>query len=308
VVSVITKDGIKKDTVFNMMLESTLRIPYTDAIIVDDSNDDVTSEYTRKFMERNNKHITITKSNLYGRSAPTRATARQTAIDIFLKDYSEDFLVQLDDDVVLRAGWWDEALGAFEKGTTGLFYGVPYDVNSDNELLAEKIYPEKIKRAINVFSQRGGTNDIALRRKALDTVRERFGIIPPELHLYEDAWLLRAIECSGYTAVIGKVGALQYDPLKVGRSEVPETYDADLKYIRLASKYGIIKSTSVADDIAGILVSTAGLIPWSVRYAKKLGVNRGIATAFKRQQIKVLYRYVKVRSALGDTCKSIQKR
>jgi len=299
VISIITKDGVSKGYVFNEMLRSTLQIPYDEIILIDDSDSANTALAVKKFAEENGKKLTAFKSNLYGYTRATRATARQTAIDIFLKNYDSDFLIQLDDDVVLRKGWWEEANKLISKPTTGLFYGIPYDVSTENEFneLLRSDIPFRInEKNIRNFYERGGTNDIILTRKSLTKIKESFGIIPPDLHIYEDAWILRAVKCAGFDVEIGYVGALQFDPIKNTRSIDSTTFDVDLKHILIASKYGIIKSAKPFNDALGLFAPIIGLLPWIFKYASELGFRKGVRVAAKRQYIKIVYRWVKLSS------------
>lgn len=211
----------------------------------------------------------------------------------------------MDDDVILRDGWWDEALKAFEDSKVGLFHGVSYDIGTMNNLTNFKISSNNIKRDIRIFSERGYGNNIAFRRETLIAIRKNYGIIPPELHLYEDAWLLRAVQCIKYKSNIGTVGILQFDPIKINRIDNASIYDIDIKHIKIASKYGIIRSANLPRDIFGLLAPVAGYLPWAIKNIKKLGLKDGIKVTNKKQYLKLLYKYVKVKSSLSFSCKKL---
>jgi len=91
------------------VLDSTLQIPYRQMILVDDSNDE-TSNIVKAWCERNEKELLSLRSRLYGYHRHTRATARQTAIDVLLESFDDEWLMFVDDDVVLKDGWWDWVL------------------------------------------------------------------------------------------------------------------------------------------------------------------------------------------------------
>jgi hypothetical protein len=300
-VSIITKNGIDKGQVFVEMLNSTLQIPYKDIIFIDDSDDIRTSELVKSFAQKNGKAVFVSRSNLYGEK-PTRATARQTAFDIFVQNFNNTILIQLDDDVILRNGWWNEALEAMKDPKIGLFYGITYNVSSFKELASANKLTVRYDDAVKKFYERGRTDDIALRREAIIAVKEKYGVIPPELNVYEDAWVLKAILCSNYKAKVGVIGALHYNPTK---AESISVYDKDIEYIRFASKYGIIRSVNFANDLIGLLAPIAGYLPWLIKNAKKFGWKDSIKITNKKQFIKLLYRYVKVKSRLSFSCKKL---
>ena len=301
VVSIITKNGIDKGQVFAEMLKSTLQIPYKDIIFIDDSYDSRTSELVKSFAQINSKAVFISRSSLYGEKT-TRATARQTAFDIFVQNFNNEILIQLDDDVILRKGWWNEASEAMKNPKIGLFYGITYNVSSFEELSSAKDITVRFDNAVKKFYEKGRTDDIVLRREAIIAVKEKYGIIPPELNVYEDAWILKAILCSNYEAKVGFVGALHYNPTK---AESISAYDEDVEYIRLASKYGIIRSVNFANDLIGLLAPIAGYLPWLIKNAKKFGWKNAIKITNKKQYTKLLYRYVKVKSKLSFSCEKL---
>jgi glycosyltransferase involved in cell wall biosynthesis len=307
--ALITKNGSYKGVIFKMMMESTLQIPYRSIILIDDSNDDKTMLTVKDFADSHGKELYATKSRLYNYHTSTRATGRQTAIDLFLDNFSEDVLIQLDDDVVLRDGWWNEVLHAFTDNRIGMFYGVTYDVNSIEEidLSHVAIDGKRLRAFLTTFLERGRTNDIALRRNALKTIRERFGIIPPELHLYEDAWLMRAFQCSGWGIFIGFTGAIQHDPVKMNQvTKGIMNASVDIKYIKIASRYGIIMSVNVTDDAVRLL-SPIVLIPiLAIKRMRDYGFLRGLNMAITESYVKLLYKYAKIRGSLGFSCDKLR--
>jgi len=127
VLSFITKNSytkMKHTIGLEKVLDSTLQIPYKSIILVDDSKDE-TAKVFRKWCDQHGKEILVVRSALYGAKSPTRATARQTAIDLFLTNFGQKWLMFVDDDVILNEGWWEDRrrglgnkLGCFSrKGT-----------------------------------------------------------------------------------------------------------------------------------------------------------------------------------------------
>ncbi|MFP3301613.1 MAG: glycosyltransferase [Caldivirga sp.] len=307
VLSIITRNGARKGLVFRRMLEATLQVPYSSMILVDDSDDDSTSRVVKEFADAHGKELLATRSRLYGYVKATRATGRQTAIDIFLENFSDNVLIQLDDDVILRDGWWNEANGALNDPSIGMFYGATYDVNDLNEAGNVQMDGARLKALLTSFLERGRTNDIALRRSALAGIRGSFGIIPPELHLYEDAWLMRAMMCLGWGIIIGFTGAIQHDPVKLSQAEAGVVNaDVDLHYTRVASKYGIIRSVDLLDDILKLPATLAALPILTYRRTRKLGPVKGLKVALAETHVKLLYRYVKVKGALTGSCNKLK--
>ncbi|MEM1519781.1 MAG: hypothetical protein QXF78_06110 [Pyrobaculum sp.] len=134
----------------------------------------------------------------------TRATARQTAIDIFLENFSEEWLFFLDDDFILNPGWWEEASRYTQVPGVGLIWGVPYlpeVVKISRWVEAAGVSEREI--AIRSFFIRGGTHDTLLRRGAVSGVR-----IPPWLNNYEDAYIKKFVVCRGWQWRIVQVGGI----------------------------------------------------------------------------------------------------
>jgi len=107
VVSMIVKDSLTRvgEEVFEKVLDSTLQIPYGSFVLVSDGADG-TEGFVKKWCEGHGKELVVARSNLYGHERPTRATARQTAVDLFLSNFSDEWLMFIDDDAVLNEGWW----------------------------------------------------------------------------------------------------------------------------------------------------------------------------------------------------------
>jgi len=203
VLSMITKNSLEKVKEFEEVWTSSLQVPYDLIILVDDSDSDKTREFVKKFAEEHNKELVIVRSRLYNWHKPTRATARQTAIDIFFQNTSAEWLFFLDDDVILRSGWWDEARIHMGDARVGLIWGIDY---TDRWIKRLKYFQVRgldyIEYSIRNFSIRGGLHDTLLRRSAIKGVE-----LPPWLNVYEDAWIKRYVECLGYMWRVVKAGA-----------------------------------------------------------------------------------------------------
>lgn len=199
VLSMITRNSMEKvGGDFARVWESSLQIPYDTIILVDDSDSGATREYVKKFAEAHGKELVVERSRLYGWHKPTRATARQTAIDIFLENTNDEWLFFLDDDFILGEGWWEAASPFTKEADVGLLWGIDYTPYWHDRLvwlkargISEKEY------AIKNFNYRGGLHDTLLRRLAIEGLR-----LPPWLHVYEDAWVKKFVECKGFRTVV----------------------------------------------------------------------------------------------------------
>lgn len=87
----ITKNSVERLGVelFGEVLKSSLQIPYKFIIFIDDSTSNETVKIVKIFAQEHGKDIIAMRSNLYGHPHPTRATARQTAIDIFFQIFTK---------------------------------------------------------------------------------------------------------------------------------------------------------------------------------------------------------------------------
>lgn len=201
----ITKNSFEKvGKEFVDVWTSSLQVPYDLIILVDDSDSEKTREFVRRFADEHNKELLVERSRLYGWNKPTRATARQTALDIFLQATDAGWLLFLDDDVVLREGWWEEARGYVANEKVGLIWGVETTERWATRLRYIRVRGvDPVEYSIRNFLIRGGLHDTLLRRGAVEGVA-----LPPWLNVYEDAWIKRFVECRGYEWRIVKTGAL----------------------------------------------------------------------------------------------------
>jgi hypothetical protein len=135
---------------------------------------------------------------------PTRATARQTAIDMFFQNTTAGWLFFLDNDVILRDGWWNEAREYVKEERVGLIWGVEiFELWEDKLAYIRARGGDLIDYSIQRFMIRGGLHDTMLRREALNGI-----ILPPWLNVCEDAWVKLFVECKGFLWKIVKTGAL----------------------------------------------------------------------------------------------------
>jgi glycosyltransferase involved in cell wall biosynthesis len=306
ILSLITKDSAKKlGDVFRRALESSLQVPYRAIILVDDSVDDSTRRVVEDFADRHGKELVVERSRLPpGWHKPTRATARQTAIDIFFERFSDEWIMFLDDDCVLNSGWWSwvEKSEAMANPRVGEIWGINYDHYDDRKRYLESLGRDYVGYLIEQFHLRGGTHDTLYRRKAIEGVE-----IPPELHWYEDSWLHHYVICGGWDSVINPVGVDHY-----GR--IPRSLKWTLNYLRdaldITFKYGI---TEYVDDVRKVMrnnrnarnyvallmkkvLAYAAITPFLIVNqarieAKAYGVREALVNAFKKYYERVWFKY-----------------
>jgi glycosyltransferase involved in cell wall biosynthesis len=281
--SMITKNSYEKvGNYFSKVWESSLQVPYDVIILIDDSDTDKTREYVKKFAQEHGKEVIIERSRLYGWHKPTRATARQTAIDIFFQNTTAEWLFFLDDDVILRDGWWNEAGEYVKEERVGLIWGVEITELWQDRLAyirARGIDP--INYSIQRFMIRGGLHDTMLRREALNGI-----VLPPWLHVYEDAWVKLFVECRGFLWKIVKTGAIHLRREgKIGYS------DHDIKLGVHVDAMLRLESVSLFS-----FMKTLFGLPLYLYYAKKAGAN-----GWEMWLSRVRYRYQVLR--LRRKCK-----
>lgn len=280
ILSLITMNSYSKmrraPVSFTRVLDSTLQLPYEHIILVDDSADE-TREVFERWCLRHGKAFTISHSNLYGYSKPTRATARQTAIDIFLGGFRDGWLMFIDDDVIVNPGWWDEALSLIAKPNIGLIWGLNFDSRVERFEYLKLLKVDYEDTLIREFYRRGGTHDILVRREAIKGIR-----IPPDLHVFEDWYILRHVQNQGYGVGIVKAGVVHYNP------DWKQSKESIREMAYLSKKYGV-EPSSLKYGVYRLLRSLLSGVTTLYASVKAFGL-KGFVRAFQRWRLKVLYR------------------
>jgi len=314
VLSIVTRNALARvgRDLFRRVLDSSLQVPYKSMIVVSDSDDD-TDSFIKKWCGEHGKELVLSRSRLYSFARPTRATARQTAIDIFFESFNDEWLMFLDDDCVLNPGWWSwvEQSSILEHPFVGEVWGVNWDATPERERFL-KFFGINLKSyLIRKFEERGGCHDTLFRRKAIKGVR-----IPPELHVYEDAYLHFYVKCRGWEYFVNPVGVAHYHPeLEVDlRREMEKMRIA----IYTAVRYGIaeyehakIMSESLRSRLSAylsMLRPVAGFAPMLLVTTRLCGFKKGFVEAVKRQYLKIWFRWQVLKSVRGripDVCEVV---
>jgi cellulose synthase/poly-beta-1,6-N-acetylglucosamine synthase-like glycosyltransferase len=305
VVSMIVKDSLTRvgEEVFKKVLDSTLQIPYESFVLVSDGSDG-TEGFVKGWCGEHGKELVVTRSNLYGHGRPTRATARQTAVDLFLSNFSDEWLMFVDDDAVLNEGWWSWVAEnrALEDPQVGEVWGINWDATPERKNFLALFGVKLEDYLVRKFHERGGCHDTLYRRKAIEGI-----MIPPELHVYEDAYLHHYVVRRGWKSVINPVGVTHYHP--VPTLTLREEKEKAKLAIYVALKYGIceyeyvkpIRQTLRSRALAylSLLRPVLGLAPMMLTTVRVFGLRKGIAEAFKRQYLKLWFRWQVLKAVKG---------
>lgn len=307
ILSLITKNSYSKlkqtpISLYNV-LASTEQLPYETIILVDDS-DDETAEVFREWCDEKGKKLLACRSKTYGYGKPTRATARQTAVDVFLENFREGWLMFVDDDVILNRGWWSwlEDNGILNNDEVGEVWGINWDANPKRERILQIFGLDLKDYLIRKFHERGGTHDTLYKRKALEGIK-----IPPELHVYEDAYLHFWVICKGWESIVNPIGILHYHPtftdLKQDKEKIECAIKEALKYGICEYEFAKIFEEGSKNKIKAYLMLARpllGLAPMISTTVNLYGFKRGIKEALKAQYLKLWFRW-KVLRNITDT-------
>lgn len=247
VLSMAVKNSLQGNRPVLKALESSLQVPWRLLVVVDDGDDGTGRELARLAREHGRDAVVLRSAR------PTRAAARQTAIDYFLRETPDEWLMFLDDDVVLNEGWWDEARRYMDDPRVGLIWGIDYTPEwADRRAWLSARGLTLRQYLVQQFERRGGTHDTLLRRAAVEGIR-----IPEWLHVYEDAYIKRYVECRGFRSAVVEVGAVHH-------RRGGEGYEGLWRLMAEADAYLCISHVRLK-DVAKALVGLPAYVYWAWR-------------------------------------------
>jgi glycosyltransferase involved in cell wall biosynthesis len=117
----------------------------------------------------------------------TRATARQRGIEAV----STEWFVFVDSDVVLCQGWFEKAQKYIQPDV-----GAVWGIEVWSTISKPKTLQLFLTTTRKIFEVRGGTHDTLIRTSVMRGIH-----IPPELHVFEDAYIKDWITQKGFRVV-----------------------------------------------------------------------------------------------------------
>jgi glycosyltransferase involved in cell wall biosynthesis len=204
---------LNSDRMLEKCLASVYKnVPVNQLIVVDGGSTDQTLPILNYFnsLYHNVKIVT---------DRGTRATARQKGIE----NITADWFIFVDSDVVLCKNWYQKA-AQHKVDDVGAVWGI--------EVWSTITNPATLKLFLwvtrKIFDLRGGTHDTLVRTEAVKGIK-----IPPNLHVFEDAYIKEWIIKKGYRVLAC------YDPYCMHyRPEGVWTFRGSLNLIVDAIRYG----------------------------------------------------------------------
>lgn len=177
-VVLLTKDS---ERILARCVESIYRnIPVAQLIVVDGYSKDKTLKILEDF---NRKYHNIKIIMDRG----TRATARQKGIE----NVTAEWFMFVDSDVVLCQDWYKKAQ-QYLQPDVGAIWGIEVWSTISNPKTM-RLFLTTTRR---IFEVRGGTHDTLIRTSLVRDIK-----IPPDLHVFEDAFIKDWITSKGYRVV-----------------------------------------------------------------------------------------------------------
>jgi glycosyltransferase involved in cell wall biosynthesis len=177
-----------------------------------------------------------------------RAVARQKIIDMF----DSEWLLFLDDDVLLGRGWFRAVSGFMGDPNIGLIWG-PMSRRSG-------VSRETYEDALRMFLREGSTTDTMIRKEALRGIQ-----IPPFLHWREDTFIRDYVVSSGYRCVVSPVGMVH---LKARKLILADNSTVDVRLKWYCEKYVGAYRPSIRKSASSLaaIVFNPGSARWRLKW------------------------------------------
>lgn len=181
-----TKNSLTNSPYFRQVVNRAFQIlPIMNLIHMDCQSTDGTFQYLEKAPK------VISYSTHWN-----RAIASQVAIE----QCSTEWLMFLDDDVLLPSWWWDIARRYTLQEDVGMIWGFPKITNphAKNRFRITELLTRKSEHELHQknFAFRGGLHDTLIRKEAIAGIE-----IPEDLHIYEDWYIKKYVENQGFKAI-----------------------------------------------------------------------------------------------------------
>jgi glycosyltransferase involved in cell wall biosynthesis len=185
----VTKDSVERfgDSYRQVLRRAREEVPFERFILVDSSSTESTLQAAKEEVAA---EVVKLRCN--------RAVARQKIIDMS----DSEWLLFLDDDVLLERGWFGPMSGLMGDPGIGLIWG-PMSRRSG-------VSRETHEDALKMFFREGSTTDTMIRREALRGIQ-----IPPFLHWREDTFIRDYVASRGYRCAVSPVGMVHLKQRKL---------------------------------------------------------------------------------------------
>lgn len=188
-------------------------VPVNQLVIIDGGSRDKTLDIAGAFNKKYHNVVLLVEKG-------TRGEARQKAIETVRTEW----FMFVDSDIILCNGWFKKA-EPLMKADVGAVWGIEvWSVLRNLTLL--KLF-ERV--TMKIFGKRGGTHDLLVRRKAIEDIH-----IPPNLHVYEDAYIKSWICKKGFKVISA------YEPYGIHyRAPIVWTIKKSISFIAHELKFAV---------------------------------------------------------------------
>ncbi len=201
-VGLITRDSVSKvgEPVLRLIVHRVIEeVPVASIIVTDASVDSTVSVITGE-ASRHGVSVTVLKDDVGNRGYARWLTMRE-----YLRLSHPGFFMFLDDDAVLRRGWWSATVRLL-KGGCRVVWGVNWSIDASFLKWVSLLGESPLGYLTGSFRVRGGFHDTLMDRGIVEALVKH----PPPiwLHTHEDAYALRVMRAIGVEPCVNTVGVI----------------------------------------------------------------------------------------------------